>query len=351
MKKLLLLSPLFFFALSAAAQADSDTLKPPLLSGYADVYYKYNFNKNASDNKTSFTNSQHSFELGMVSLKVQHDFGKVSFLGNVAFGKRADEFSYNASGSSIAIEQLYVSYAPADWVTLSMGSFSTHVGYELPDANANRNYSMSYLFSFGPFFHTGVKADFTAGDHSLMVGVFNQTDYKYGPPGGKKYLGAQWGYAPEDGPFASYLNYIGGTSTDDVRGDQVDLVLTYQFSPAFGLAYDGSAAREKPQGADASSWWGSALYLNADLSSHTRLTLRGEYFDDADGLKVFTDRAAFPDGGNVWAFTLSGGYQLGPLTIIPEVRVDYASGPLFTNGQGNPVRSSPGVLVAAIYSF
>ena len=43
-----------------------------------------------------------------------------------------------------------------------MGKWFTHVGYELSDAYLNRNYSMDYMFSYGPFFHTGIKMDVTA---------------------------------------------------------------------------------------------------------------------------------------------------------------------------------------------
>lgn len=334
------------------AQNTADTLHaPPLISGYADVYYKYNFNQNASDTKTSFTNSQNSFELGMISLKVAHRFGKVSFLGNIAFGKRADAFSYRASGSSIAIEQLYMSYSLTDWVKLSAGSFSTHVGYELPDANLNHNYSMSYMFSFGPFFHTGVKADFTAGKNTFMVGLFNPSDYKYAPPNGKKYLGAQWGFVPENARFASYLNYIGGKDTTGVRNDQVDLVMTYKLSDAFSLGYDGTVSHNRMPGGGDASWWGSALYIHAGLTEDFSLTLRTEYFGDPDGLTVFTDSEAFPNGGNIWAFTLSGNYKIGPLVLIPEFRLDQASAPVFTRHSGTGTRTSPNVLVAAVYSF
>ena len=44
-----------------------------------------------------------------------------------------------------------------------MGKWATHVGYELADAYLNRNYSMDYMFSYGPFSHTGLKADIGLG--------------------------------------------------------------------------------------------------------------------------------------------------------------------------------------------
>src|SRR5690349_17721675 len=72
----------------------------PQISGFVDVYYRYNFAnaKNVGDggttnNFTSFTNSQNSFELGMASVRVDHTMGKVSVVADIGFGKRAEEFA------------------------------------------------------------------------------------------------------------------------------------------------------------------------------------------------------------------------------------------------------------------
>src|ERR1043166_1896851 len=85
--------------LSAFSQADSSK-SSPTFSGSLDAYYRYNF-ANAKDangnpitnNYTSFTNSQNSFELGMASIRADHSFGKASATVDLGFGKRAEEFS------------------------------------------------------------------------------------------------------------------------------------------------------------------------------------------------------------------------------------------------------------------
>src|SRR5256885_9053841 len=143
---------------SSVFAQDSTAKKGNLtISGSIDAYYRYNFN-NAKDsartnNYTSFTNSQNSFELGMASVKADYAIGKVDGVLDLGFGRRADEFSYNDAGTRAAIKQAYISYAPSDKVKFTMGKWFTHVGYEVPDAYLNRNYSMDYMFSYGPFFH------------------------------------------------------------------------------------------------------------------------------------------------------------------------------------------------------
>ena len=59
---------------------------------------------------------------------------------------------------------------------------------------------MSYMFTNGPFTHTGLKADMTKGKHGFMVGVSNATDYRMPPDGqiNKKFFLAQYSIAFND---------------------------------------------------------------------------------------------------------------------------------------------------------
>lgn len=352
--------------LTAFAQT-ADTTKPQeafKLSGSADVYYKYNFNKNLTDNKTSFTNSHNSFELGMVSLKMEHGFKKGSFVADVGFGRRASEFSYNdtvnsKNGLAVAIKQLYVGYQLTDKIKVSLGSFATHVGYELVDAYLNRNYSMSYMFSNGPFFNTGAKVDFAITPYlSAMLGVFNPTDLKTVDFSDHKYIGAQVGFTPASVPLKLYLNYLGGKDTAGVQNHQLDFVATYQVNKVVGLGYNGTFSRyhetiEKNGNGNGGSygsvkWWGSALYVNLDFTEDFGLTLRGEYFDDKDQLKTF---ASSLEGGNVTAGTVTFNYKAGNLTIMPEFRIDKASKDIFSKPSGAATSTTANVLLAAVYHF
>ena len=346
--------------LSAKAQTETATEEKKsvtTISGSADAYYKYDFGKSVSNNTTSFTNAHNSFELGMASVKLEHKTAKVAAVVDLGFGKRAQEFAYNDAGIMAAIKQLYVSYAPAEWVKFTMGSWATHVGYELVDPYLNRNYSMSYMFTNGPFTHTGIKADLTKGKHGFMVGVANPTDFRTSPPSGinKKAVLAQYSLAASDA-FKLYLNYVGGQGPDSTKSNQFDLVLTSKLSDMFSLGYNGTINnnnfREEGKFMDGKSWWGSALYLNLDPASTFGLTLREEYFSDKNGIKVFTpSRMNSENSGSVFSTTLSANFKVSSFTIIPEFRVDAASRPIFTAADGSSKKSNPSLLLAAIYQF
>jgi hypothetical protein len=275
----------------------------------------------------------------MASIRVDHTLGKVSATVDLGFGKRAQEFSYNDVGTTLdRCKQAYVSYAPSDKVKFTFGKWATHIGYELVDAYANRNYSMSYGFSYGPFFHTGLKADISLGGKSaFMMGVANPTDYVSAPEREKMIL-AQFSTGTKNDKLKAWLNFQGGTGIS-----QFDLVVMGTLSSQFNIAYDGTVQTSKI-GTTNSSWKAHAIYLNYDPTSMFGLTLRGDYFDDRK-------LAPLLGVNKVFAATLSGNVKIDNLTIIPELRLDNATNPVFQKGDGTATKSYASFILAAVYRF
>ena len=352
-----LAASLLTLAISTQTYAQDSTAAPeePALkiSGSVDGYYKYDFAKTAANTFTSFTQTHNSFALGMASVKFEHSGEKISAVADLGFGPRAKDFSYTDDGITQSIKQLYVSYSPADWLTFTLGTWGTHVGYEVLDPQVNRNYSMSYMFTNGPFSHTGLKAAVSKDKHSFMVGVANATDYRIPPSDqiNKKFFLAQYGLAASE-KVSLYLNFVSGQAPDTSKSAQVDAVITAKLSDKFSIGYNGTYASVKGwdgvKNTDANAWWGSALYLNVDPQPWFGLTLRGELFSDKDQLKVYSGA---PKGGSIFATTLSAQFKKGGFTFIPELRFDNASEEIFVDKDGAASKSMGNFLFAAIYSF
>ncbi|HEX5151959.1 MAG TPA: outer membrane beta-barrel protein [Parafilimonas sp.] len=344
---------LFFLSITAFSQTDSTKSPWPTITGSIDAYYRYNF-ANAKDpqtgdqitnNYTSFTNSQNDFELGMASFRLDHSLGKASATMDFGFGRRAEEFSYaNTEYTSLfALKQVYLSYAITDKFKLTMGKWATHIGYELVDAYLNRNYSMDYMFSYGPFSHTGIKADIGLGKKSaIMVGVANTTDQTTAKSS-RKFALAQFSTATADDKLKAYINYQGSYG-GSYGLTQFDLVLIGTISDKFNIGYNGTIQSVKPEKDNSNSWWGSALYFNVDPTSNFGITLRGEYFDNKKGV------VAAP-ASNIFDLTLSPNIKIGNLTIIPELRFETAKDEIYFDHDGDPTKSTFTALLAATYHF
>lgn len=336
---------------AAAAAPEAAAESPFEISGAVDAYYLYGFNKTPFT--TSFTPSHNSFALGMANIAFSKT-GKFGFMADLAFGPRAEGANgYVDANGKIStltlIKQLYVTYTPADWVTLTFGNFGTFVGYEVIDAPLNMNYSTSYMFTNGPFYHTGLKANFKLSEKfGAMVGVFNDTDTKIDVVPGK-HFGTQLSYS--DGKLAAYLNYLGGKFSEgegtdpDVINHQVDLTATYA-AGKLGLGLNITDRMFAPKEGDTRSWFGAAIYANYPVSESSKIALRAEYIGDQDGIITTVS------DNSIFALTLSGNIKVGPLIFIPEFRIDSASKEgYFKDDKGKDKKSNPGVLFAVIYDF
>ena len=346
MKKKLTTAALLLSAFTSTVIAQ-DSTKTLTISGGVDAYYRYNFSDKFANNYTSFTNSQSSFELGMATVRADATAmsGKVTAVADLGFGRRAEEFSYADGPSSEnkngfftlgLVKQMFITYAPSSKVKFTFGKFGTHVGYELLDAQLNRNYSMSYMFTNGPFFNTGLKADFALGKVGLMLGVSNYTDESTATTGVKSLI-AQLSGGSSDGKFKVFLNYTGffgsetGSNPSGLKTlNQIDLVATGVVSDKFNIGFNGTlqsrsqvAGSQTPNG----SWYGLAGYFNFDPSSTLGVTLRSEYIGDSKTVYFGTK--------NIFANTLSLNCKAGPLTIIHEFSFEIENSNFYAKNDDN----------------
>ncbi len=315
------------------------------LSGSIDTYFRTNLNStNDALNGgtiapgTSFANLP-GFSLGMFNLIGTYEGKKTGFTADLVFGPRGNEAVFGSEGSLNIVNQLYAYWNVTDKFTLTLGNFNTFLGYEVISPASNFNYSTSYMFSYGPFSHTGLKADIDLGKgFSAMVGVFNPTDFTDFNPFSKYVGGAQLGY--ENGKGSAYLNLILSENFY-----QIDLTTGWQATEKFYVGLNATTAQD--------AFSGAALYLQLAASDALSFGVRGEYFMD-DGIGVVDLVLEDEDTESVFQTTLSANYKIGNLTIIPEVRLDAFSQEVVMPDFEKPTeteKSLASFLVAVVYSF
>lgn len=337
---------MLFAASGILAQEEEDTTPKFSLSGSIDAYYRVNINagngEDAQAPGSSFANLP-GFSLGMANVIAGYEGEKVGFVADLVFGPRGTDAifaspMYSATGD--IVNQLYAYWNVSDKVTLTFGNFNTFLGYEVISPVANFNYSTSYLFSYGPFSHTGLKADFAlSDDFSLMLAVMNPTDLTEFNPTGQYAYGVQLGYS---GQFANLLIDNGSYEIDYTGGFDVsdDFFLGLNAAYFSGDEEDGIG-----------SFAGVAIYPQLATSENFTIGLRGEYFTETDFFGAIGANDAAGDA-SVFGVTLTGSATIGNLMIKPELRLDSASeDTTFVNGNGEPMRSLSSFVLAAIYAF
>ena len=332
--KYLLYSILALVSFSISAQEETTEDEPTFsVAGSIDTYFR------SADYApgTSFANKP-GFALGMANVILSYEGEKSGFVADFVYGPRGVEAVFNSSGSSNIVNQLYAYLNVSDNFTLTLGNWNTFLGYEVISPTGNFNYSTSYMFSYGPFSHTGIKADFTLSEKtSLMLAVMNQTDFTEGNfdsvltgiPFDAYMFGAQLGISGQ------YLNLLAGDGYT-----QIDFTGGFDLSDSFFLGINATSADMD----DAGKFSGVALYPQLALSDTFTLGLRGEIFNDDSGILGGGDQ-------DNTSFTITGSFTSGNLTIKPEIRVDSASAEIYSKSLTDYTDNLASFVLAAIYAF
>ena len=375
-----------FTLLAGPAQATDVSLK--VLEGvemhaFASSSYTFNFNQptqrapNSATNVNRVYDKDHNsfkFDVGeLVFLKDTPKSGDVGFRTDLTYGFSQPEVNQSAADTGdtqshqFDVQQGFVSYkAPiGSGLQLDFGKFNTHIGAEVMDGydGWNYNFSRSWLFSFGPFTHTGLRASYTINDMISVLGmVANGWDNTVENNDGKS-VGAQIAITPNDS-VSLLLNWVSGPETignqasfsNDVTNlfDAVlDVKLTNNTLAQINLAYGIQANGAADTRGDA-EWWGISTIVRHDYNKWFSINLRGQVFNDLDGTRA-TTAATLPEGqGQVlWAVTLTPEVRINQnLVVRAEYRHDQSNQKAFWgSGAGDTRKTQDTVALNALFYF
>jgi Putative beta-barrel porin-2, OmpL-like. bbp2 len=144
------------------------------VSGIVDGYYGYNSNKvDMFTQGRAFDVRHNAFSLQLASIRLERKNSKDNPLGfriDLGVGETVDRIiSVSDSSRNDATKhvlQAYASYvAPVGTgLTLDFGKFYTPIGAEVIESKDNFNYTRGWLFTYGPYYHTGVRAKYAVND-------------------------------------------------------------------------------------------------------------------------------------------------------------------------------------------
>jgi hypothetical protein len=203
----------------------------------------------------------------------------------------------------IALPQAYAEvYVPVgNGLNLKVGHFYSPTGYETVAAPDNFFYTHAYTFNNGePFTHTGLMGNYSINKNWSLMGGATTGSASGGWDGGfNKQLG-NWGglggitWTSND--MRSSINVTGTYAETSTRSNQpwgmysvvlqhrvttkTHFVLHHTHGYAGGVLLNGS-----PKNAE---WYGISTHLYYDLLEDLSIGVRGEWFHDRDGFRVFS---------------------------------------------------------------
>ncbi|MBC7385126.1 MAG: porin [Cryobacterium sp.] len=322
-----------------------------------------------------FDRNVNQMTLNMAEITVKKKVDKVSFQAGFAFGEMMDELSGGGSQSVTGsgaglnptnaaaneptrnITQATVTYAPTDRLAITVGKFYSFVGLEATKAKDSWQYSRSYLYNYGPFWHQGMNVNgvIVPNQFSVTGYVLNGWDGRISAEQNRSAtLGLNLNYTGIENLVVNY-NYIGGIeSTGESRREAHELNATYTISPAFAVAVDAlTGIQRNIVNVGNATWSGIAVYLKANVNNVYSISPRVEFFDDS--AKGFAISGGFGAPGvkqNITAYTLTNRFDLGHgLETRIEIRSDHSSSDEFFKAKdGGPSNHQESGTLAFLYA-
>jgi Putative beta-barrel porin-2, OmpL-like. bbp2 len=270
---------------------------------------------------------------------------------NVTAGEDAPTIASNGLSTTNAdLTQAYVSYATGG-LTVIGGKFATLAGAELITSPSNSEYSRAWMFGWGPYTHTGVRATYVINDKvSVIAGVNNGFDQVYATTGTRTTelslvlapvsmftLAVTNYHGKENATLAGTRNYTDVLATLNAT-DKLNFVADYANATQDGATLaTGAIGKAK--------WKALALYANYQLTDAWKLSYRHEGFNDPDGYRSGIAQ-------NLKSNTVDVGYQVAKaLTLRLEARWDNSNVASFQKADGTGTNNQTSYALESIYQF
>lgn len=247
------------------------------------------------------------------------------------------------------ITQAFVNYASGA-LTVQAGKFATLAGAELITSPSNLNYSRAWMFGWGPYTHTGLRATYVANDmFTLIGGVNNGFDQVNSQQSGKM---AELNVTATFNPmFSLATTYLSGKQAGaaGVTGNRnyLDMVGTITATSQLKFVFDYAYGKQKDAvvvGSDA-KWHALASYVNYQIDDTWRVAYRNEAFDDPNGYRSGLAQ-------NLSSNTLTVGYAVSKaLEVRGEYRADKSTQSSFLQSNGSGTSGQHSYAVDAVYQF
>jgi hypothetical protein len=296
---------LLFFLSAQITYAQTDTVSTVptkvVFSGFADVYYAYDFNKPQTHERPSFLynhNRHNEFNVNLAFLKAAYTSDRVR--GNLAL-MAGTYAQYNLAAEQDLLKNIFeanagVRLAPKLW--LDAGIFASHIGLESAISKDNYTLTRSLTAENTPYYESGAKLTYEAGSKWVFTGlVLNGWQNIREPEGNSnKAIGTQIQFKPTDKILLNSSTFIGNEKPDSVKQQRYfhDFYATFQISEQFKLAaiFDIGAEKRADVGSAINNgdkyntWFNPTLLMHYNLTDKVSLGARAEYYHDPKGVII-----------------------------------------------------------------
>lgn len=324
------------------AQSDSlwSTAPEIELSGFADVFYAWDFNEPEGNRQNFlFNHNRHNavqLNIAMLKMAVSHS----RYRANIALhtGTYAvDNYAAEPPALRPVMEaNAGISLSAKGKTWIDAGVFPSHLGFESALSIENPTLTRSLVAENSPYFLAGAKIShqFTRWLRATALYCNGWQRITRVPGNSAPGLGAQIEITPGDELTINYSFFAGTDDPDATRRMRYfhNFYTQWQPSKKSGIiaGFDFGTQQARKGGNFYDFWYGATLILHYRLHKQWKIAARGEYYDDRGGVIIDTGH---PAGFRTTGVSLNVDYTPSQLVAVRlEGRSFLSSGAIFSNG-------------------
>jgi hypothetical protein len=333
---------------------------PVTISGYLETYYVYDFNKPADNTRPSFIyshNRHNEVNLNLGFVKAAYNTERV----RANFALMAGTYTNaNLAAEPGVLKNVYEANAGVKisanknlWV--DAGIFASHIGFESAIGKDCWNLTRSMLADNTPYYEAGAKVSYTSDNGKwLFSGLILNGWQRIQRVSGNSLpaFGTQITFKPSSSITLNSSTFIGTDKPDSVRQMRYfhNFYGIFQVTPKFGITagFDYGMEEKSPESGSMNTWTSPVLILRYAASDKIAVALRGEYYNDKNGVIIATGT---PHGFKTTGVSFNFDYNVMPNVMWrAEVRNLASKDQVFTK-DGKSVKTDTFVSTALAISF
>lgn len=312
MKRMIVTTLAFCLAKGSIMAQDKTAVNPLTISGYAELYYGYDFNKPINNTRPGFLYSYNranevNLNLGFVKMA----YTKNNIRANFALAA-GTYMNTNLAAEPGVFKNIFeanagIKLSTTSTLWLDAGIFASHIGFESAIGKDCWNLTRSILAENSPYYESGIKLGYTSANEKwyLSAMLLNGWQRIHRVSGNTTpAVGTQITYKPSTKVTLNSSSFVGNDKPDSIRQMRYFLnfygIFQLSNSVAATLGFDIGIEQQQKGSSKMNTWYSPVAIVKFTTSPKTAFAIRAEYYSDKNGVILATGT---PNGFKTWGFS------------------------------------------------
>ncbi|WP_379963590.1 porin [Epilithonimonas sp. UC225_85] len=320
MKKIALITFLML-GTSATLSAQEENKNPLKITGYAEVYYQFDFNNPQNNTRPTFVyshnrNNEVNLNLGLVKANYENEKVRANLALATGTYMNANYAAEPGVLKNIYEANIGVKISKTKNLWVDAGILPSHIGFESAISKDCWTLTRSILADNSPYFESGAKISYTSDNGKWFLSglVLNGWQRIQRVDGNSTVaFGHQLTYKPTEKITLNSSSFIGNDKPDSIKQMRYfhNFYGIFQLSKKFALTTGFDiGAEEKMKGSDQYNvWYSPVLIAKYAVTEKLSFAARGEYYSDKNGVIISTGTE---NGFKTFGYSLNADYWILP---------------------------------------